>query len=414
MLPTAILAVRASFAVLAALAGTGVGPVLPAAAERAPAPELRAGAWINSEPLKMTELRGRVVLVEFWTFACWNCQNVEPHVKAWHDRYAEQGLVVVGVHTPELPWERDLGNVRRYVAENDIHYPVAVDNEFATWRAYGNRYWPTIYLVDKRGDLRYRKIGEGDYAQTENAIRRLLSEPGPNRPAGSHPGSGGGRGIAVAAGPPEDERERASIGLLGDSPVDWERHWTEQRFGGREPTRYAVGGESGGLVLRGHSAASASAVWRALDLDDLEPGRLSWRWKVERSLPGNDDERVASGDDYAARVFVFFGPGAFSSRTRALCYVWASHEPVGSVYPSPYAERVSTFVLESGDARAGEWVSETRSVVADYRRAFGSEPPEVGGVAFMVDSDDTGLEATAWLDRMAFEADTASPPKEKR
>jgi len=193
MIPTAVLAVRASFAVLASLAGTGAGPVVPAAAERAPAPELRAGAWINSEPLKMTELRGRVVLVEFWTFACWNCQNVEPHVKAWHDRYAEQGLVVVGVHTPELPWERDLGNVRRYVAENDIHYPVAVDNEFATWRAYGNRYWPTIYLVDKRGDLRYRKIGEGDYAETENAIRRLLSEPGPNRPAGSHPGSGGAK-----------------------------------------------------------------------------------------------------------------------------------------------------------------------------------------------------------------------------
>lgn len=140
------------------------------------APELRGERWLNSAPLQVEKLRGRVLLVEFWTFACWNCKNVEPYVKAWHAKYAADGLTVIGVHTPELAHERSLANVRAYVKERGIAYPVLVDNGFATWRAYGNRYWPAMYLVDKRGRIRHVAIGEGRYDETEAKIRELLAE----------------------------------------------------------------------------------------------------------------------------------------------------------------------------------------------------------------------------------------------
>jgi cytochrome c biogenesis protein CcdA/thiol-disulfide isomerase/thioredoxin len=135
-------------------------------------------AWINSPALTISELRGKVVLVEFWTFACINCQHVQPYVKAWSDRYGPAGLVVVGVHTPELSFERDLGNVRQAVTQAGLHYPVAFDPAFATWNAYANSYWPAFYFIDKTGQVRHTHFGEGDYAGSEQAIRQLLSEPG--------------------------------------------------------------------------------------------------------------------------------------------------------------------------------------------------------------------------------------------
>lgn len=141
------------------------------------APELRGERWLNSGPLRMEALRGSVVLVEFWTFACHNCQNVEPHVKAWHAAYAARGLRVIGVHCPEFDRERELASLRRYLHERQIEYPVLVDNDFRTWRAYGNRYWPTLYLIDKRGRIRHVAIGEGRHADTETKIRELLAEP---------------------------------------------------------------------------------------------------------------------------------------------------------------------------------------------------------------------------------------------
>ena len=135
-------------------------------------------AWINSEPLTIRSLRGKVVLVEFWTFGCINCQHVQPYVKAWYDRYASSGLVVVGVHTPELSFERDLGNVRDAVAKADIRYPVAFDPAYATWDAYRNGYWPAFFFIDRSGQVRHTHIGEGDYDGSEQVIRELLSESG--------------------------------------------------------------------------------------------------------------------------------------------------------------------------------------------------------------------------------------------
>lgn len=144
-----------------------------------PAPEL-AGitAWINSSPLTLASLRGKVVLVHFWTFACINCRHVQPYVKAWWAEYASQGLVVVGVHTPELSFERDLSNVRDAVRDQGVTFPVAFDPDFATWHAYHNGAWPAMYFIGRDGVIRHIHGGEGDYAASEQVIRQLLAEAG--------------------------------------------------------------------------------------------------------------------------------------------------------------------------------------------------------------------------------------------
>ncbi|GJL59548.1 MAG: hypothetical protein NPIRA03_24050 [Nitrospirales bacterium] len=142
-----------------------------------PAPDIISPIWINSEPLKMEDLRGKVVMVEFWTFGCWNCRNIEPYVKEWHDQYAKQGLVVIAVHSPEFKYEYDVKKVKEYVQKHHISYAVPIDNEFLNWRLYRNRYWPTRYLIDKKGNIQYTKIGEGSYEETEKTIQQLLAEP---------------------------------------------------------------------------------------------------------------------------------------------------------------------------------------------------------------------------------------------
>ena len=140
------------------------------------APEIISGTWLNSPPKTISGLRGKVVLVEFWTYGCWNCHNVEPYIKQWHARYRDAGLEVISVHAPEFDRERDLENVRAYVEKAGINYAVAIDNDFANWNRYRNRFWPTIYLIDKHGRVRHTKIGEGDYAGTERKIQALLRE----------------------------------------------------------------------------------------------------------------------------------------------------------------------------------------------------------------------------------------------
>jgi thiol-disulfide isomerase/thioredoxin len=131
--------------------------------------------WINSAPLSMAQLRGKVVLVEFWTYTCINCIHVMPYVKQWHQRYHDQGLVVVGVHTPEYDEEKIPANVQDAVKRFGIEYAVVQDNDYSTWKAYGNQYWPALYLIDKKGRVVYQHFGEGDYEATEARIRQLLA-----------------------------------------------------------------------------------------------------------------------------------------------------------------------------------------------------------------------------------------------
>ena len=131
------------------------------------APDIINETWLNSERLHLADLKGKVVMVEFWTFGCYNCRNVEPYVKQWHQTYADQGFVVIGVHSPEFSHEREVENVKRYIKEHDIRFAVPIDNDFSTWNSYGNRYWPAMYLIDKQGVIRHVRIGEGGYQETE-------------------------------------------------------------------------------------------------------------------------------------------------------------------------------------------------------------------------------------------------------
>ena len=140
------------------------------------APEIANGLWINSEPLTLKSLHGRVVLIDFWTFACYNCRNTLPTLKKWDAQYRDKGLTIIGVHTPELDFERDLDELRREVAGLGIKYPVVTDQDYSTWKAYGVEAWPTLFVLDKQGRVRWTHVGEGAYAETEQVINKLLAE----------------------------------------------------------------------------------------------------------------------------------------------------------------------------------------------------------------------------------------------
>ena len=152
-------------------------PAAHAAQAPMPAPEFTGiEKWLNSEPLTMNSLHGKVVLVDFWTYTCINCIRTLPYVTDWYRKYKDQGLVVVGVHTPEFPFERLTANVEKATGRFGITYPVAQDNQYATWDAWRNVYWPAVYLIDKQGNVAYSHFGEGKYKETEAEIVRLLAQ----------------------------------------------------------------------------------------------------------------------------------------------------------------------------------------------------------------------------------------------
>jgi thiol-disulfide isomerase/thioredoxin len=155
-----------------ALEGTAIAAPSPGGI---PLPEFQGiSAWLNSPPLTRTSLKGSVALIHIWTFSCINCQRTLPSVVDWHRKYAAKGLKVVSVHTPEFSFERDVNNIKNAMKKHEITYPVAVDNEFKTWNAYNNKYWPHLFLADRQGIIRYDHVGEGAYDTTEQTIRRLL------------------------------------------------------------------------------------------------------------------------------------------------------------------------------------------------------------------------------------------------
>lgn len=138
--------------------------------------------WINSEPLELEDLRGKVVLIDFWTYSCINCIRTQPYLKSWHETYKDSGLVIIGVHAPEFAFEQKPENVKKAAQKAGLTYPIALDNDFATWNAYENQYWPASYLIDKDGQVRRYHGGEGEYKETEQAIRMLLAENGGSVP----------------------------------------------------------------------------------------------------------------------------------------------------------------------------------------------------------------------------------------
>ncbi|NTW42930.1 MAG: redoxin domain-containing protein [Anaerolineaceae bacterium] len=141
------------------------------------APELVGDTWLNTDtPLRLDDLKGKVILVEMWTFGCINCRNVIPSLRKFHEEYANQGLVIIGNHFPEFGYEKDVENLKHAIVELEIPYAIVVDNEGSNWQAYQNIFWPTLYLIDKTGEIRYKHIGEGKYEETEIAIRSLLVE----------------------------------------------------------------------------------------------------------------------------------------------------------------------------------------------------------------------------------------------
>lgn len=137
-----------------------------------------ATGWLNSQPLKRPDLRGKVVLIDFWTYTCINWRRQLPYVRAWDAKYRGHGLVVIGMHTPEFAFEKNADNVRQAVKDMKIDYPVAIDSEYAVWRAFGNEFWPALYLADAQGHIQYHKFGEGDYEQAEREIQKLLTKAG--------------------------------------------------------------------------------------------------------------------------------------------------------------------------------------------------------------------------------------------
>jgi thiol-disulfide isomerase/thioredoxin len=213
----------------------------------------RATEWLNSPPLTEAGLHGKVVLVEFWTYTCINWLRTLPYVRAWAEKYRDQGLVVIGVHAPEFPFEKNLDNVRRAAKELRVDFPVAVDNEHEIWRAFDNNYWPALYFIDAKGKLRHHQFGEGEYEQSERMIQKLLAEAG-NTGVGSGLVSVEGRGAEAAP--------------------DWARLNSQENYLGAERTEGFASPGSVGLDQRRVYAAPARL--------ELNQWALAGEWTVGR------------------------------------------------------------------------------------------------------------------------------------
>ncbi|MNK49997.1 Thiol-disulfide oxidoreductase YkuV [compost metagenome] len=234
-----------------------------------------ATGWLNSAPLSAEALRGKVVLVDFWTYSCINCLRAMPYVREWAERYRDHGLVVIGVHAPEFAFERSLGNVQRAVKDLKVSYPVAIDNDFAIWRGFNNRYWPAHYFIDAQGRIRAHHFGEGNYAQSEQIIRQLLREAGntlPDEPV---------QAMAMAAAAPRDGIEQQADMRNLKSPETYLGHARAQSFaspGGQQPERAADYAVPATLALNQWALAGR---WTVGDEDarlDAAGGRIAFRF----------------------------------------------------------------------------------------------------------------------------------------
>ncbi len=231
--------------------------------------------WENSTPLKLASLRGKVVLVDFWTYSCINCQRTIPFLHQWWDKYKNDGLVIVGVHSPEFEFEKNIDNIRRAIKDYGVAWPVAVDSNLATWNAYSNEYWPAEYLIDKNGRIRHTHFGEGEYDVTERAVQALLAEGGgsvPSSLASADPGLSSDANLQTPELYAGSERGDGQIQLTGSWRTDPQfaqhvaiaprgRDYAQITYQARRV--FLVAGVSSGPVT----------VWVTLDGHDLTRGQ---------------------------------------------------------------------------------------------------------------------------------------------
>jgi thiol-disulfide isomerase/thioredoxin len=283
-----------------------------------PAPNFaRVTAWLNTpggKPLSVSALRGKVVLVDFWTYSCINCQRTLPHVEAWYSRYARDGFVVVGVHTPEFAFEHVVSNVRAQAAAFGVRYPVAVDDNYGTWTAYSNEYWPADYLIDAHGDVRHVHFGEGDYANTELLIRQLLHAARPGTPLP----------------PPTSVPDKTPTGLLSpETYVGYERLQylvpSSQQVVRDAPARYHFPGSLplGGLGLSGtwtdHAQEATAGARAALELGfhaQIVYLVLGGHGTLAVSVDGRHTKTVAVGG--VPRLYTLYQAGSAANGTLLL------------------------------------------------------------------------------------------------
>jgi len=254
-----------------------------------PMPSLgRANAWLNSQPLSAADLRGKVVLIDFWTYTCINWRRTAPYVRAWAQKYKDQGLVVIGVHTPEFSFEKDVDNVRRAANEQKVDYPIAIDSDRAIWNAFHNQYWPALYLIDAQGRIRHHQFGEGEYQQSEVIIQQLLTEAGHNGFERA-PVSADGHGAEVAA--------------------DWQNLATPETYVGYE---HAVN-----FVSPGEELLDRPRVYAVPALLKLNEWALAgdWTMRKESAVLSKANGRI-SYRFHARDLNLIMGPAALGTRVR--------------------------------------------------------------------------------------------------
>ena len=249
---------------------------------------VRANAWLNSAPLTSADLRGKVVLIDFWTYTCINWLRQLPYVRAWAEKYKDQGLVVIGVHAPEFPFERNLENVRKAVQDMKLSYPIAVDNDFSIWRAFKNQYWPALYFIDAQGRIRHHHFGEGSYEQSEKFIQKLLTEAG-----------------VTGIGP-----ELVTADAVGiEAAADWGSLRSPENYVGYERTaRFAS---------RGGAVSDKRHVYAVPARLGVNYWALSGDWTVKRGAAGLNEGGGRIAYRFHARdLHLVMGPAAPSASVR--------------------------------------------------------------------------------------------------
>ncbi len=263
-----------------------------------------ATGWLNSPPLTASGLRGKIVLVNFWTYTCINWLRQLPYLRAWAGNYADHELVVIGVHTPEFPFEHDLANVSRAVRDMRITYPVAVDNDYAVWSAFANHYWPALYFADTEGRIRHHHFGEGEYQRSEMVIQQLLAE----------------------AGTTDHDHEPAPVDASGaEAPADWASLRSPENYTGYERT--------GNFASPGGAAPGKRHAYEVPPQLRLNHWALSGDWTMgEQATTLNEAGGRIAYQFHARDLHLVMGPAAPGARVRF--HVRVDGQPPGAAHGS--------------------------------------------------------------------------------